>query len=237
MTQSDSNSDRQSPDRCRPAKRRRRLFLAVIALLTVAACASLLAWHLASPRLTFLLLKSSFISGTPRVTDSAVEESKLLESITEQLTPLLVEAVVKNSQYGSTPEATMAQQLVIKTLNASLPVIIQSFRSSKQASLAKPSPNAMSDATKFLIPLTLRISPKIWSEWMDAIAAGHFSVNECRTLGTRAACELLIRGPREQSATVALLWEKSSWFWRLQGVIGLDRVIEAMRATPEVDSL
>lgn len=158
--------------------------------------------------------------------DATCDQQALSSQVTDQLSPIFLKNLSgQKVDTALPPQAVATQQIVIKTLQATLPLFLKSAKDNHPLESSKAS-----DTAKMLIPALLAIPPQNWEQWQKQILAGHFKFGDCRFLDQRAACEITIDGPHEKSASIALLWERSSiLLWKLKGVIGLDQLIAAMK--------
>ena len=229
------NPHEHSTSRRRPSRGRRLVFwlagsIAVFAITTVA----LLTWQSTSPQLSFQVLKLGLITQVHLVSNAVTDQDKIESTLTEQLTPLILTEAFSKPEADLSAVDRMKQQLMIKTFNSILPKILSSARHTKDsATTASTGTQANDYVMKHFLPMALHIQPDTWAQWLEGITAGHFQMGECRFVDNRAACELMIQGPMNQTATLALLWQKDGWLWRLQGLEGLDRLLTAMRETPK----
>lgn len=208
--------------------------ITVVALLILTA---LFTWQSKSPHLSFLIFKFGLLTQTNFVAKTVTDKSKLVSALSDQLLPLLLDETLSRPDAQWSAADRVKQEAMIQTFRSILPSLLSSFRSINGVALSTQSGVRSNDyVLKNILPMALHIQPDIWSQWWVEITTGHFHMGECRfaPANDRAACELVIQGPLKQSATLALLWEKDGWLWRLQGLDGLDRLLAAMRATPKL---
>ncbi len=173
-----------------------------------------------------VILQIGILRDLPRFTDATCDRQALSSQVTDQLSPIFLKNLSGQKVDTALPlNAVATQQIMIKTLQATLPLFLKSAKDNHPLESSNTS-----DAAKMLIPALLGIPPQNWEQWQKQILAGHFKFGDCRFLDQRAACEIIIYGPHEKSASIALLWEKSSiLLWKLKGIIGLDQLIAAMK--------
>ena len=211
--------------RCRLILRRHRFASAFVGIAMLVTCALGL-WSRSSPRLSFVILQIGILKDLPRFMNATCDQQALSAQVTDQLSPIFLKSISgQKADAVLPPQAVATQQIMIKTLQATLPLFLKSAKDNSPLHSS-----TTSDATKMLIPALLAIPPQNWEQWQTQIMDGHFKFGDCRFLDQRAACEVTIYGPQDKSASIALLWEKSSLLlWQLKGIIGLDLLIAAMK--------
>lgn len=222
----------ESQKQCRRFKGRHCfIFFVTAPLLMTALLSGLFVWQQKSPRLSFTVIKIALATRLSFVATSLIDQETLWTTLTDELAPILLNNPPRDEESKLSP-VEQNQRLIMKnTISKVLPPVITSMMSiqSSEKSATNPADNIDS-----VLPMILRVSPEIWTQWLVEIKRGEFSLGECQTIQTRSACELIIHGPLKQTVTIALLWEKRSLFWHLRGIAGLDRLLVAMRNTPKI---
>lgn len=192
--------------------------------LPVLLLAGLAVWSWMTPRLSFMVLELAFSRGLTDAAGSIVDESALVAGLAEEMSPLLAGAAQSENM---APQAKAARQIMATTLARTLPVILKSSKA--VAGSLGQSTDKDSALRGKLLPILLNINPAVWEQWIANLTAGKIDWGTCRYVDERAACELTIHGPGQQSAQVALLWERQTVYWRLKGVSGIRELVQAMR--------
>jgi hypothetical protein len=183
---------------------------------------------LATPSLSFAVLRFGVAANLDFVVDAACDRGSLAASAFESLAPLLSGSLDEKALAQMSPEAKAARGVMVGALKGTLPLIL---RSALLVSNNVDASGGAGDGSKNLLAGLLGIQPSTWNEWRASIMAGHFALGECREDGSRAACEVFVDGPNRQSVAMALLFERQSGFWRLKGIVALDRLLMAMRGS------
>ncbi len=186
--------------------------------------AGLAIWSWMSPRMSFMVLELAFARGLTDAAGLIVDESGLIAGLAEEMSPLLAGAAQSENM---PPQAKAARQIMATTLARTLPVILKTSKT-VAGSLGQAADKDSSLRGK-LLPILLNINPAVWDEWIGNLMAGKIDFGKCRYADERAACELTIHGPGQQSAQIALLWERQAIYWRLKGVSGIRELVQAMR--------
>jgi hypothetical protein len=171
-----------------------------------------------------MVLELAFSRGVTESAASFMDQSALIAGLAEEMSPLLAGAAQSENM---PPQAKAARQIMATTLARTLPVILKSSKT--VAGSLGQSTDKDSALRGKLLPILLNINPTVWEEWIANLTAGKIDFGKCRYSDERAACELTIYGPGQQSAQIALLWERQTLYWRLKGVSGIRELVQAMR--------
>jgi hypothetical protein len=180
-----------------------------------------------TPTISFGILRFGLAFNLPTVINAMFDQEIFLQTVAEDLAPLLSGTSASDSQGLLSPPANEARVIVMESVHKTLPIILKSL--TLLSNNFKNSSGAPNHAVN-LLPVLLQIQPSVWNEWEAKAAQGFVTLGECRQNSSRAACEVTITGPREQQVSLALLFNREFCRWRLTGVSGLMPLITAMRA-------
>ena len=184
----------------------------------------LTAWSCSSPRLSFMVIGLAFSRGVSGIAPLFVDESSLIAGLADEMSPLLAGAAQSENM---PPQVKAARRIMATTLARTLPLVLKSSKA--VAGSLGQSTDKDSALRGKLLPILLNINPAVWDEWIANVTAGKINWGQCRYADKRAACQLTIHGPGQQSAQIALLWERQTVYWRLKGVSGIRELVQAMR--------
>lgn len=179
------------------------------------------------PKISFFALKFGVALGFRPLIDATANYDQVRLDLAKDVMRLALANLSQSGVDENTQlEVAKTQSAILNILSQVMPAAIKSPEAEGFLSgLSEPSTNLGLAA----LPAILKVDSKVWDQWLDEIKRGNFSLGNCRIENARAACEVRIAGPNSKESVVVFLWVRNGLLWRLEKILGVENLVDAMR--------